>query len=459
MEIFEGQSSIDFHDLVMEVDGSEHRERSKASLRLRGESIDTPLQLEKARLVDNIDKTAPFGELLASGLAEPFLAWAPGDHVKARIHGVKVEEGHSIAVRGNAAYRTEPADGYRDSVARIEAVEVHALATGPDAATQLRALSSETPASKAPPKPAAKREAPVALWLPLALLTTGGAAVATGIALGAPGGPAVLLTGLAALSTALLLWRRKRFLPDLRADSEDLEGTGRRTGLGAYSTAALVAAHILLIAGGSLAFEFDGAPLAGMALLVVVLTGGCAVSLLRGGRRSFGRLRQLLGAAAKLEPNQWGAAMGRVSEGTYSRTRRHKKDSSTYTDSEGHTKTTTWWTFRDSVSGGRMRVDLDGGGTLEVVLGAGALVGSTRVLEHQDRLVETIEVGDAVRVVGRPTKAEGWRMEARGKASLLVLGTASNDPAGAARKALAAHLFTLFALAGLALMALAVAAS
>jgi hypothetical protein len=83
--------------------------------------------------VGNVDETAPFGALLASGLWEPFLAWAPGDGVKVRIHGLRFEAGQTIAVRGIAKRRIASGDGYRDGVERVAAIDVHHLAAGPDA--------------------------------------------------------------------------------------------------------------------------------------------------------------------------------------------------------------------------------------------------------------------------------------------------------------------------------------
>jgi len=468
MEILEGQAAADFYDLRMEIGKAVHHVRSEGSLGLTTPSDETAqLLLDDARFVSNVDETAPFGALLDLGLAEPFLEWAPGDQVPTRIHGVKVSSGQALAVRGVPAHRTETGEGYRDVVAKLDSVNVEALAVGPEAAAALKALpdAPEAPVKASKPKPPADEKKPVSVALPLLLLLVGSGALAAGVGLAGVDGSlrgralTALPAGLALLAAGLLLLRRKRFLPDLRKTSEDLQGVGKRTGLGNTATAAVGMGLLLELIGGSMLWGPGGRSailVLGMIAIVVVMAGGAGLALFRGERRSLGRLKQLYGAAPKLESKKWGAMSGRVTGGTYSRVRSHSKNRSTYVDAEGRTKRTTFWDFEDAVGAEKLSVKLENGETLEVVLGKEALIASTRVLVKKDQLIESIEVGDVVRVVGRPTKVDdGWSVASKGKASLLVLGMPSDQPAGMARRGMAAHLLTLGVLGAIAAAAIA----
>ena len=131
--------------------------------------------------------------------------------------------------------------------------------------------------------------------------------------------------------------------------------------------------------------------------------------------------------------------------------RTHELWRDSYVDSEGETTTIVGYTFVDTIDGDSIELALDAGGRLEVPLGE-AVMASIRITELGAVLTETVGVGDLVRVVGRPSRdGEGWRVEATGEASLLVLGGTSAEPAASSgRRALMMHAASVIVLTSIA---------
>lgn len=480
METLEGHATQEFHDLSMEVDGGTRRSRSGDELGLGlADGRHVRLSLADARLVPNVDARDSFDSLLDSELALPFLEHAPADDAAVRIHGTRIEPGAAVVARGTVDYDAASGDGYRDANPVPSSMEVQALAIGADARAAIEqvplprsAVVEERPrvnpaAMQLPP--AAPRSEPreVPLTLPIGILAAGVLAALGGVAalvvgdLDAPGA-ATAIVGVHLLVIGLFVWRRRRFLPEPRTPTEDLTGLGKRTALGIrYGTLFFVSTALAGLCAGLLwdeAFRSQ-TPLAfALTALVSLVSLTCLVGLAVRERRAFARLGKILAAPARVEPNRWAALDGEVVGGGYRRERTHEARRDTYEDVEGRTWNRRWYVYRDSVEGDTLEVSLPGRQRARVRLADG-LIATARITEDGDVLTEAIELGDVVRVVGRPAPSDdGWEVASTGDGTLYVFASPSGSAAGAIRRARALHVLGLIALALMTLTALGLGA-
>jgi len=466
VETLTGVATAPFFQLELNIGKSLLRRRGDTLLHLRmddGETVE--LDLTDARCAPNVDERAEFGVLLERGLASAFLDEAPGDHVTARVRGVRVEPGMLVAVAGVIDRTRSVGEGYRDvGAARPASMKVQALATGEDAVRDLAALRSKPaprrprPVERAraatPPKPAEKR---VALW-PVAI----------------PGVPALGFLAGAAAVTALEGWRsdaalglgvfglyfaaitvhvaaRRRFPPDLRTASEDRKGSDWRTSVKKkeWIPWTLVAIALCVAVGVAPASAFAPAVVALQALY------GLAVLAITD-RRSLRRLLLVARAPVARAVGRTGALDGRVIRGSMKRTRTHVPSVYRWTESGGRSRSETSWSYTDEVSVSTLDVELEHGQKLVVRLGAGGVFAAEETVVCELSHVEEIVVGDRVRVVGRPSEGDGaWSVSPTGHDSLFVLGSHPRSGRAAAWRALALHGTALFALAAIAALALA----
>lgn len=469
VETLTGVATGPFFQLELDIGKSVLRRRGEPRLHLRmddGETVE--LDLTDARCAPNLDERAKFGVLLERGLTSAFLDEAPGDHVTARVRGVRVEPGMLVAAAGVVERTRSDGEGYRDTgAARPKSMTVQALATGEDAARELAALRSKPPprrprpvertrarAAPTPPKPAEKR---IALW-PIAI----------------PGVPALGFLAGAAATTALEGWRseaalglgvfgmyfaaiavhvaaRRRFPPDLRSASEDRKGSEWRTGVKKkeWIPWTLVAITLCVAVGV--------APTSAFALAVVALHALYGLVVLAvTDRRSLRRLLLVARAPVARAAGRTGALDGRVIKGSVKRTRTHVPSVYEWTESDGRSRSETSWSYADEVSASTLEMELEDGRKLVVRLGAGGVFAAEETVVRELSHIEEIGVGDRARVIGRPSEGDGgWSVSPTGHDSLFVLGSHRRSGRAAAWRALALHGTALLALAAIAVLAVA----
>lgn len=455
-ETLTGFAEGDFFDLTLRAAGAAHTERSAAPLVLRtdGGAL-VSLDLDAASYAANVDTSGAFGALLERGLGRPFLDRAPGDHVDAHLHGITIARGDAVAVRGAVEHRRRASDAYREAALEPVSARVSALAVGTDTANALAALATvETSAEPTAPllaPPSVTAPTRVALW-PVAIP----AVVAVGLAVYAllaaaldePRSLGALLAGVMAGHFAAItpfFAARRRYAPDLRSAVEEKTGMRFRTWVptpviaGGVVLALASAVGVLLhaIEGHALLLAF--APLSAMALLL-------SLWLVIGQRRALGRLWFLARAPTALSPGRTGAMDGQVIEGSATRRRRHTIERETSTDSSGRSSTTRHVTYEDEVVAAPLRVRLTTGLIVSVNLDGGAFAAEEPSADGLV-LVDSIEVGDQVRVVGRPAGDPSlWEVSFTGPGSLYVLGSKRRTGLAAARRALLLHSLAVLAL-------------
>ncbi|MBX3258080.1 MAG: hypothetical protein KF782_00060 [Labilithrix sp.] len=462
MEILEGRAQTDYHALAIVIAGRVHRLRSADTLLVRrADGATVLLDMTDAEVVDDVDEEGDFSTLLRSGLAVPFIAYAPAHDVPARIHGLRIERGAQVAVLGRIDRGFEPGRAYRDAgdaVTRSVAVRLVAAGVGARAA-----LTAKVSAARAVPSVSLRSTATegsrIPLLLPAAMSALGACAALAGGALylgaaRAASADTLFALGLQLSAAGIYIAKRRRFLPDLRRPGEDESGAGMRTGLGlarALPIGLTTALVVVLGASASIAAAWG---------LASVSTLGLALALLVEERRAWRRLWDVARAPPVHVAGELGAMDGRVTRGTCSRTREHTIHRDSYEDSDGRSRTRVSYTYRDTVRTDTLVVALDDGGALDVHTHWGALAAEDTRMPTPMSLVETIGPGDRVRVVGRPSgEAGAWRLEGAGASPLAVFGSRTRRARAAAWRALVLHALTLVALLTIAVLgALAAAA-
>lgn len=470
METIEGTAAGPYFELSMTVGKATHVARSDTPLALslpQGDLV--ALELGAARLAPNVDESGTFGELLAEGLAAPFVDRAPGDHVRVRIRGLRVDAGTRLVVKGRVERVAAPGSGYRDAGESLpHVVEARFVAAGDGAEDALseaaraaeRARVKET---KKKTRRKRKRRRKARDEGPSLLLARVYAALSLGLAVaGIASGEVARGGAFGALSmycgaVAIFAAARARFLPDLRSSKEDTEGSGKRTTFGGVLTVVLmivtpgVTVFAGLIANASEVEQGQLEALAAVFGTVGVVALVLALPLAITQRRAFVRLWRLARARPSMAPGSFGAMDGRLVEGNVRRTRTHEFHRAEY---EGDKlRAHAFWTYTDRLHPQRLTIALDSGETL-IVQPKGGVFAAEQSIERGRRLIEEIRVGDAVRVVGRPVAVQGaWEVRSTGPDSLFVFGSRRRSGRAAAVRALSLHALGIAGLCAIAIIA------
>jgi hypothetical protein len=417
-------------------------------------------------LITPTESRGKWGELLEHPLTRPFDGEAPGDHVEVEVSGVAIQPGDTVAILGEEDAHLEP-DGYRGAKEIVRAFEAQVVARGDDpedalsrwqqeeADARQRAEEAERKARRA----ARERPPDIPAEVPLGATVAGVGLLVIGLALAlTESGPAHLRgvlpgTGIVLAAIALLVYRRRRYLPVFSTPSHRARHDPARWSSPELTSVIAFGGPLVGVALAGVLFAGSGVVGRALAGAAGVLAFLFALRLLWDGRHGVRFLRMLL-RTPEYRPGDSGMRTLVISldKGRLLRDVDASKRDELWTS---------WEFLRDDETNHANQFELAGrtaDGTEVHVQPGGANFASLRRTAEMKRTDTAIEVrvreeitaGDEVLVLGRPEKSSGvLKVSATGPESLVILG-AGADVRTAARRRLAGHRAAVSSMLGLA---------